>query len=175
MLLETKRLEIMREKTKKLVAALKTSVPEQAFLRPIHTRAQQVKNLKIRVVVGKHIVNLDEPLDGGGDDTAQSPLDTLLVALAACIEVNWITYSSAFNLDIREVVVEVEGMIDRRFVLSGANSVPARLNAVKIIYRVVTSAPRENVERIHQKVQQFCPVSESLHPDITKVYLLDTH
>jgi len=173
MLLETKRLELMREKTKKLVAELKTPAPEEAFLRPIHTRAQQVKNLQIRVAVGKHIVSIDEPLDGGGEDTAQSPLDTLLVALAACIEVNWIAYSSAFNLDIHEVEVEVEGLIDQRFLLSGANNVPARLKAVKITSRVVTSAPRENIERVHQKVHQFCPVNGSLHPDIKREYILE--
>jgi putative redox protein len=173
MLLEKKRLEIMREETKKLMAKLKTSAPEQAFLRQIRAEARQVKNLQIRAAVGKHTLNIDEPLEGGGDDTAQSPVDTLLASLAACIEVNWIAYSSAFNLDIREAVVEVEGTIDRRFLLSGTNSVPARLKAVKIISHIVTSAPRENVERVHQKVQQTCPVSGSLHPDIKKEYSIE--
>jgi len=173
MLLETKKLEVMQEKTKKLTAEVKKGAPEQAFLRQYHATVKQGKNLQVRVIIGKHTVNIDEPLDNGGDDTAPSPEDTLLVALGTCIELSWIVYSSAFNLDIREVVVNVEGSVDQRYMLSGVNNVPARMKAVKIISRVVTNAPREKVERVYQKVQLFCPINGSLHPDIKKEYSLE--
>jgi uncharacterized OsmC-like protein len=175
MLLEPKRLELMREKTKKLAAETKspTPAPVQAFLRQIHTEARQMKNLQIRTEVGKHVIAIDEPVDGGGDDSAQSPVDTLVAALAACTEVNWIAYSAAFNLDIQEAVVQVEGTIDRRYVLGGTNRMPARLQAVKILSRVVTSAPRNKVERVYEKVKQFCPVAGSLNDAIKKEYLLE--
>ncbi|OLS12784.1 MAG: hypothetical protein RBG13Loki_3616 [Promethearchaeota archaeon CR_4] len=171
MLLDTNRLELMREKTKKMSAELQKSAPEQAFLRQMHVNVRQVKNLQVHVVIGKHTVNVDEVLDDGGDGTAQTPEDTLLVALGSCIEMNWIIFSS--NLDFREVLVDVESTIDERFMLSGANSVPARLKAVKVISHVVTNAPREKVERVYQKVQQFCPINGSLHPDIKKEYSLE--
>ncbi len=173
MLLEPKRLEIMRQRTKELAAAAKTPAPEGAFLRPIHAEARQLKNLQVHAMIANHVVNTDEPLEGGGDDTAQSPVDTLVAALAACTEVNWVIYGTAMNLDIQEAVVHVDATIDRRYVLGGARGVPARLTAVKITSRVVTRAPRDKVERVHEKVQQFCPVAGSLHPDIKKEYKLE--
>ena len=173
MLLETKRLEIIQEKTKKLTTELKTPAPEHTFLRQFYANVRQVKNLQVRAVVGKHTVNIDEPLDQGGDETAPDPEEMLLVALAACIEMDWIIYSSAFNLDIREAVVQVEGTLDERYMISGGNNVPARLKTVKIISRVVTNASREKVERTYKKVQQSCPVNGSLHPDIKKEYSLE--
>jgi len=173
MLLETKRVEKMQEKMKMLMAAMKMPAPEQVFLRQINANVRQVKNQQLRGVAGKYTVNIDRPLEQGGDETGPDPEEVLLIALGACTEMNWVAYSSAFNLDIREAVVDVEGTIDRRFMVNGANSVPARLKTVKIISRVVTSAPREKVEIIHQKVQQFCPVSGSLHPDIKKEYSLE--
>ncbi len=171
--LEPKRLEIMREKAKQLAAEAKSSAPEGEFLRLIRVEARQVTNLQIRTAVGTHTVNIDEPVEGGGDDAAPSPVDTFVAALAACTEVNWVAYGAAFNLDIKEAVVTVDAMLDRRFVLGGAKPVPARLIAVKFISRVVTREPREKVERVHEKVQQFCPVAGSLHPDIKIEYLLE--
>ncbi len=173
MLLDPKRLEIMRERTKKLSEATKTSEPAGAFLRPVHAEARQVKDLHIRTTVGMHAIDIDEPVEGGGDDAAQSPVDTLVAALAACTEVNWVAYGAAFNLDMREASVFVDATIDQRYVLSGRSKVPARLIAVKILSRVVTSAPRDKVEKVHQKVQEFCPVAGSLHPDIKKEYVLE--
>ncbi len=173
MLLDPTRLEIMREKTKQLAAEAKSSAPEGTFLRQIHVEARQRKNLQIHAAVGSHAVNTDEPLDGGGDDSVPSPVDMLVVALAACTEVNWVAYAAAFNLDIQEAVVQVDATLDRRFLLGGANPVPARLTTVKILSRVVTNAPRYKVERVHEKVQQFCPVAGSLHPDIKKEYRLE--
>lgn len=173
MLLEPNRLEIMREKAKQLAAQAKASAPDDAFFRQIYAEARQVKNLQIRTTVGKHAANFDEPVDGGGDDAAPSPVDTLVAALAACTEVNWVAYGAAFNLDIQEAVVTVDATLDRRFVLGGAKAMPARLTAVKITSRVVTSAPRDKVERVHEKVQQFCPVAGSLHPDIKIEYVLE--
>jgi uncharacterized OsmC-like protein len=173
MLLETKRLDIMRERTKQLAAAIKASAPENAFLRQIHAEARQVTNLQVRAAVGTHVVNIDEPVEGGGDAAAQSPVDTLVAALAACTEVNWVAYGAAFNLDIQAAVVTVDATLDRRYVLGGTNRVPARLKAVRITSRVVTSAPRDKVELVHEKVQQFCPVAGSLHPDINKEYILE--
>ncbi len=173
MLLEPKRLEVMRENTKQLAAAAKSSQPEKAFLNQIRAEARQVTNLQIRATVGDHAINVDEPEEKGGDGAAQSPVDTLVAALAACTEVNWVAYGTAFNLDIDKAVVEVEGTIDRRYVLAGAKGVPARLTAVKITSRVVTSAPRDKIERVYEKVQQFCPVAGSLHPEIKKEYVLE--
>ncbi len=173
MLLEPNRLEIMREKAKQLAAQAKTSAPKGEFLRLIRVEARQVTNLQIRAAMGTHLINFDEPVDGGGDDAAPSPVDTLVAALAACTEVNWVAYGAAFNLDIKEAVVTVDATLDRRFVLGGVKAVPARLMAVKIISQVVTSAPRDKVERVHEKVQQFCPVAGSLHPDIKIEYVLE--
>ncbi len=173
MLLDPKRLDMMRERTKQLASEAKMSAPESAYLRQIHVEARQVNNLQVRATVNKHVINIDEPVEGGGDDTAQSPVDTLVAALAACTEVNWVAYGAAFNLDIQAAVVTVDATIDRRYVLGGAKGVPVRLKAIKILSRVVTSAPREKIERVHEKVQQFCPVAGSLHPDIKKEYLLE--
>ncbi|HMF33346.1 MAG TPA: OsmC family protein [Candidatus Lokiarchaeia archaeon] len=175
MLLGEDRLALMRERAKRIGAGVKDGAPEEEFVNSITVVASQVQNLQICAQVGAHEVQVDEPVAGGGDGTAQSPVETLLAALAACTEVNWVAYSSAFGLELEKVDVTVEGTIDHRYLLSGAGSVPARLLAVTITSDVYTVAPKEKIERVHEKVQKFCPVAGSLHPSIQKDYTLSLH
>ncbi len=172
MLLEKEKLNRMRERTKKLAADQKVGLPDASFLNSLEVEASQVKDLQIRVQARNHVINIDQSPAAGGDGTAQSPIETLLVAAAACLELNWIAYSSAFNLDVQRVSVKVEGKIDQRYLLSGAET-PARLKSLKITSLIVTTENRDKIERVYQKVLQYCPVSGSLHPDIHKEYNLD--
>ncbi len=172
MLLAKEKLNQMRERTKKLAADVKQGLPETSFLNFLEVEASQVKDLQIRVQARNNVINVDQSPAAGGDGTAQSPTETLLAATAACLELNWIAYSSVFNLNIKKVSVKIEGALDQRFVLSGAG-IPARLKFLKIISKVLSSDPRDKIERVYQKVLQYCPVSGSLHPEIRKEYFLD--
>jgi uncharacterized OsmC-like protein len=172
MLLEKDKLECMRDRTKKLAADQKQGLPEASFLSSLEVQASQVQDLQIRVQIREHVINVDRSLAAGGDGTAQSATETLLAAAAACLEINWIAYSSAFNLEIKKVTVKIEGKLDQRFVLSGLD-IPARLKSMKITSQIVCSEDRERIERVYKKVLQYCPVGGSLHPEIRKEYILD--
>ncbi len=172
MLLEKGKLNRMRERTKKLAADQKQGLPESSFLNSLEVEATQVKDLQIRVQAKDHVINVDQSPSAGGDGTAQTPTETLLIAAAACMELNWIAYSSAFNLEIQKVSVKVDGVLDQRYVLSGAE-IPARLKSLKITSHIVSTEDRDKIERVYKKVLQYCVVSGSLHPDIRKEYVLD--
>ncbi len=172
MLLEKDKLNHMRERTKKLAADQKQGLPDTSFLNSLEAEASQVKDLQIRVKTRNHEIMVDQSPAAGGDGTAQSPIETLLAAAAACLELNWIAYSTAFNLELKQVSVKVEGKIDQRYLLSGAD-IPARLKSLKVTSRIFTAENRDKIERVYKKVLQYCPVSGSLHPDIHKEYILD--
>lgn len=173
MVLENERLERMRERAKQIRAGVKDGAPEETFMDTIMVVSSQVHNLQVCARVRNHDIYVDEPVTGGGDDTAPSPVETLLAAIATCTEINWIAYSAAFGITLDLAEVTVEGTIDRRYIISGIESVPPRLKAVKITSHVRTGESREKIERVHAKVAHFCPVAGSLHPDIEKEYILE--
>ncbi len=172
MLLEKEKLNRMRERTKKLAADQKQGLPDSSFLNSLEVEASQVKDLQIRVQARNHVIKVDQSPAAGGDGTAQSPIETLLAAAAACMELNWIAYSSAFNLEIQKVSVKVEGKLDQRYLLNGAE-IPARLKSLKVTSLIISAENRDKIERVYKKVLQYCPVSGSLHPNIHKEYILD--
>jgi len=172
MLLEKAKLNQMRERTKNLAAAQKQGLPDSYFLNTLEVEATQVKDLQINVRAREHIIKVDQSAAAGGDGTAQSPVETLLAAAAACLELNWIAYSSAFNLELHYVSVKIEGKLDQRYVLS-SSIIPARLKSLRVISRIVTTESQEKIDKVYKKVLQYCPVNGSLHPDIHKEYVLD--
>jgi putative redox protein len=94
----------------------------------------------------------------GSAETGQTPVDTLVSALAACTMVDVVdilekrrTPPSAFT---------VEAVAQR------ANAIPARMTAVALEYRVDgTGVDRDNAERaIMLALTKYCSVRDSLDP-----------
>jgi putative redox protein len=94
----------------------------------------------------------------GDKGVAPSPVDALLVSIAACSAIDVVDYLEKRRTPPTSCSVSV------RF--SRAPSPPRRLTEVQLAFRVATDAPREHVERaVELSFDKYCSVASSLAPD----------
>lgn len=176
MMLESKRVEFLRDRTKKIKEGMEKTTensPQDQFIGQMNVKCSQNQNLRLNAQVRSFNLAMDEPPSIAGDNTAPNPVEFLIMAYAGCLEMNWIMYSSLYNLNVSKVEVEIQATIDRRYALGNVEQFPARLQSLKIISHLETTESQQKVERVFRKVKEICPVGGSLHPDIKKEYILD--
>ena len=78
------------------------------------------------VIVGSHVVRIDEPVESGGTDTGPTPREMLLAALGACEAITLRMYATRKGWALRDAKVRltastVEGVyvIKRQLTLEG--------------------------------------------------------
>lgn len=94
----------------------------------------------------------------GTKEAAPSPVDALVVSLAACSAIDVVDYLEKRRTPPADCSVSV------RF--SRAAEHPRRLTDLHLTFRVATDASREHVERAVQlSFDKYCSVASSLAPD----------
>lgn len=94
----------------------------------------------------------------GNRETAPSPVDTLVVAIASCSAIDVVDYLEKRRTPAASLSVSV------RF--SRAPQPPRRITDAHLTFRVATDSPRDHVERAVQlSFDKYCSVSNSLAPD----------
>ena len=94
----------------------------------------------------------------GRREEAPSPVDALIVSMAACSGIDVVDYLEKRRTPPSSASVSV------RF--SRAPSPPRRVTAAHLVFRVATESPREHVERAVQlSFEKYCSVSSTFAPD----------
>ncbi|HTT68041.1 MAG TPA: OsmC family protein [Gemmatimonadales bacterium] len=104
-------------------------------------------------------------VDGDGK-TGPGPMDTLLVALAACTASDVVSILEKMRLPVQAMTVDVVG--ERR------PDHPKRYTSIVLTYRVRAAGAREEQVRhaIDLSLGKYCSVTHSLAPDIARRYEL---
>ena len=95
----------------------------------------------------------------GARETAPSPVDAILIALASC--------SALDVLEILEKMRTPACALDVQVRFSRAETPPRRLTDVHLQFRVATACAHHHVERaITLSLQKYCSVAASLAADV---------
>jgi uncharacterized OsmC-like protein len=103
----------------------------------------------------------DEPPTLGGGNTAANPVEQLLSALGNCLAVGYAANATVAGITIDSLRIDLSGDIDLSVFLglaeghAGFDSIAARVT-------LTSSAPREQLEELHAKVQASSPVGHTL-------------
>ena len=102
----------------------------------------------------------DEPAEFGGTDTAASPVEQLLAALANCVAAAYATNAAALGLEISALHVEVEGDLNLQAFL-GLSFGNAGYERVRVSVTIDSPAPREFIEELHCGVTRTSRVGQT--------------
>jgi putative redox protein len=104
-------------------------------------------------------------LDGNGAE-APGPMDTLLLALAACTGSDVVSILEKMRFPVRALTIEVTG--ERR------TEHPKRYTAIVLTFRIdAPGVPEERARHaIDLSMEKYCSVHHSLAPDIAQRYEL---
>jgi len=116
-------------------------------------------------------IEVDEPLELCGTNTAPNPQEYLLSALNACMMVGYTAVAALMGIELTKLEVEVEGPIDLRGFLGIDANVPAGYgDGLKQTVRIAGDGTPEQFEELHRIVRATSPN----HFNVTKAIALNS-
>lgn len=138
------------------VTTFVTANPAAARLVP-RASGQLVGPLEVLVNAGEHQLTIDEPVTIGGSEAGPSPIETVLVALAACQAITYRLWATKLGIPVVNVRVAIEADYDARGLLGIDGYRRPGPDAARVT--VALEGPdAESSERLRTAVNEHCPV-----------------
>jgi pyruvate dehydrogenase E2 component (dihydrolipoamide acetyltransferase) len=111
----------------------------------------------------KHKLQIDEPTDFGGSDTAANPAEALLAALAASIEVTCRAWSEYLAIPCGQISTIVCGDLDVRGFMDTDPAIKSGFNSIKVELRVSGEVTAAHLQELQRLVTRCCPILDTVH------------
>lgn len=122
---------------------------------------KKVGDLGVEVTARGHKVKIDEPIEGGGEDTGMNPVEMLLGSIAACQTISTSIYAESMGIKIDEMSIEVEGDMDSAGFMGYAKFRPGYTN-IRSHIKIKSDADPAMVQQLIDLVEIRCPVEDSV-------------
>lgn len=111
---------------------------------------------------------VDEPEERGGTNTAPSPIEAIMTALAGCTNVTANRIAEHLGVEFKDMKIHVELDFDRRSALM-IEEIDLVFPEVRLDITVTTDAPDEKIEKVKDGLPRYCSVSKMLSQAGTNV------
>jgi uncharacterized OsmC-like protein len=120
------------------------------------------EGITCRVDTGRALVEAGLHPATGGDGSAACSGDMLLQALAACAGVTLRAVATAFEVDLRDGRVLVEGDLDFRGTLGVAKDAPVGFRAIRLRFELDADAEPALLDKLVSVTERYCVVLQTL-------------
>lgn len=120
------------------------------------------EQFKTECRAGKHLVIVDQPVQGGGSDAGPTPLDIQLMALGACIAAIGRITAMQRRLAVRGITVALEAEIDTDGLLGKPTRARVGFSSIKASVRVDGDLSIAEKTKFLHDVDARCPISDIL-------------
>ncbi|MFN8626071.1 MAG: OsmC family protein [Candidatus Binatia bacterium] len=108
--------------------------------------------------VARHFeVNVDEPFELLGQNSAPNPQEMLMTALNACIMVGYVVGAAVHGITLYELAIETAGELDLRGFLGIDETVPPGYESIRYTVRIRGDGTAEQFREIHNTVCRTSP------------------
>jgi putative redox protein len=121
----------------------------------MNASVSRISGFRHVVKVREHRLNIDEPVEAGGDDAAPSPQELLAASLASCTAVTMEMYAARKGWNLRDVEVACEYVPAER-------GCPTRFT---LTLRLPSDLTDEQVQRL-KVIATKCPVHRTLDGEV---------
>ncbi|MHA1492117.1 MAG: OsmC family protein [Promethearchaeota archaeon] len=135
-----------------------TKKGDELFIKKLIAETEQVNNLHVRTKIGEFIIENDESKELGGSNTASTPMQMLLAALANCLEITALLLFSFSNYKIDAIKVKVKASFDIRSILPDKKAPLPGFYDISYTWYVETEERLKKIERVLAKAEKLCPV-----------------
>jgi len=127
-----------------------------------HATVSLKKGLQVQAEARGFTVEMDEPEQLGGTDTAMTPVEMLLASLGGCLTITMSAFSKAAHVDIQDCKVHVTGDLDPEGFLGINKEARKGLSEIRYHIEIISDSPQEKIDKLIQLVENRCPVSDTL-------------
>jgi uncharacterized OsmC-like protein len=102
-------------------------------------------------------IDIDEPLELLGENSAPNPQEMLMAAFNACIMVGYVAGAAVNGIRLESVEIETSGELDLRGFLGLDASVPPGYERISYVVRMKGDGTPEQFREIHETVMRTSP------------------
>lgn len=102
-------------------------------------------------------IDVDEPFELLGGNTAPNPQEMLMTALNACIMVGYVAGAAVKGIKLDRVEIETKGQLDLRGFLGLDASVSPGYEAIDTVVRIKGNGTAAQFQEIHETVMKTSP------------------
>lgn len=113
------------------------------------------------VRVRRHRIVIDDAVERGGTDRGPNPPETLLTALAGCLNLQLRRISDEAGIALSKVTVSIDADFDRRAV-TWNEDVATPFPRIRVDIGCSSAASATRIKRLRKPVLERCPVSRVL-------------
>jgi len=117
---------------------------------------------RVDVKGGDHVLIVDQPEAAGGKNEGPNPLEVLLFALASCLGTIAAIVARQERIELRAFDVEVEGDLDKAFLLGKTTEGRAGFTEVRVAVNIDADMTAEEKEAFFHRIDSRCPISDNL-------------
>jgi len=117
---------------------------------------------KAKTAIREFKIDIDEPLELKGTNTAPNPVEILLAALGGCVALTYCGYAKKLNVDIENLVINLEGDIIPGGWIDEENRKRKGFKQIRYEVRLKTKNSKEKIHQLHKLVEEKCPISDML-------------
>jgi uncharacterized OsmC-like protein len=108
------------------------------------------------------VLTTDDPDVLGGVDSAPTPAETLVAALAGCVTSGIATNAALFDVPLDEIDIEMEADIDFRGVLGHDKSVRNGISDIRYTVSIKSPAAEDKVRKCKETIDRKSPVRDTI-------------
>jgi uncharacterized OsmC-like protein len=105
----------------------------------------------------RFVIDIDEPLELLGENTAPNPQEMLMAAFNACIMVGYVAGAAMKGIHLDSVEIETSGELDLRGFLGMDAAVPPGYEMISYVVRLKGDGTPEQFRGIHETVMRTSP------------------
>lgn len=109
-----------------------------------------------------HPFVIDQPKMAGGNDEGPNPLEIFLSSLPACICAIGRIIAMQRRIDLRGIEVEVEGDIDKDFLLGKTTEGRAGFTEIRSFVHIDADMNSDEKEAFLKEVELRCPIADNI-------------
>lgn len=102
-------------------------------------------------------INIDEPLELLGENTAPNPQELLMTAFNACITVGYVAGAAVKGIQLEKVEIETSGELDLRGFLGIDPNIKPGYESLRYVVRIKGNGSAEQFQEIHRNVIKTSP------------------
>ena len=109
-----------------------------------------------------HAFIVDQPKSAGGTDDGPNPLEIFLSSLPACICAIGRIIANQRKIDLRGITVDVEGDIDKDFLLGKTNDGRAGFTEIRSYVDIDADLAKDVKESLLKEIAERCPIADNM-------------
>lgn len=129
---------------------------------PVEVEAQRENPTKSTVTVRDFELVVDEPDELGGTDEGPNPLEYQLAAQAGCLNVTASQVAKQMDVAIENLDIAIEGEFDLEAFQHGEPDDRTGIRNIAVTLSVEADADEDALREWGERVEQRCPVSDTI-------------